>query len=89
MVERKRILAGRDVARIDAAQAVRFEMVHERMVTAARLGECAHPTQKRNQRRHCRFRRPVEVARDPLKAGTLAHVVLRHVVVTDVQPARC
>jgi hypothetical protein len=37
MIERKRILAGREVAGIDAAQPVRFQVAHQGAVTATRL----------------------------------------------------
>ena len=61
IVEGKRILARRDVASIDAAQSVRFQMAHQRAITTARFGERAHPTEKRNQRWYGRERRPVEI----------------------------
>jgi hypothetical protein len=45
-VERQRVLAGRDVAGMDATQPERFQMAHQRAVTTARLGERAYPPRK-------------------------------------------
>ena len=49
-------------------------MAHQRAVAAARLGERAHAAQIRNQRRHRRDGRRVEIALEPLEVGPLAHV---------------
>ena len=67
------VLAGRDVAGIDAAQPEGFQMAHQGAVTATRLGERANAAQIRDQRQHRRARRRVEVARSALEAGSLAH----------------
>ena len=73
LVERQGVLAGRNVARIGAAQPEAFQVAHQGAVTATRLGECAHTAQPRDQRQHRRARRRVEVARSALEAGSLAH----------------
>ena len=73
-VHRQGVLAGCDVAGIGAAQPEGFQMAHQRAVTAARLGKLADAAQVRDQRWHRSGRRRVEIARDSLEIGTLAHV---------------
>ena len=85
-VERQGVLAGRNVARIGAAQPEAFQVAHQGAVTATRLGECAHTAQPRDQRQHRQARRRVKIAFAPLKGRTLAH--LRPVSVAGGRPAR-
>src|SRR3954452_22535082 len=63
-------------------------MADQCAVAAAWLGEGAHPAQMRDERPHRCKRCRVEVPRDSLEVGTLAHVVLG-MVVTGIRPARC
>jgi hypothetical protein len=46
--KRERVLAGRNVAGIDAAQAEGFQVPRQIAVAGARLGECTHAVQMRN-----------------------------------------
>ena len=86
LVERQGVLAGRNVARIGAAQPEAFQVAHQGAVTATRLGERAHTAQPRNQRQHRRARRRIKIAFAPFKGRTLAH--LRPVSVAGGRPAR-
>ena len=73
MVEHKRILAGADVAAIDAAQAEGFQMPDQGAVAGTGLGKAADAAKVRDQRHHCCPWRRVEIGLAALEVGSLAH----------------
>ena len=73
MVERKRILAGTDVAAIDTAQAEGFQMPDQRAVAGTRLGKaCGRREDAGSAAPPLPWRR-VEISLAALEVGTLAH----------------
>ena len=73
IVERKRILAGADVAAIDAAQAEGFQMPDQSAVAGTRLGKGPDAAKVRDQRQHRGPWRRVEISLAALEVGSLAH----------------
>ena len=72
-IDRKRVLAGADVAAIDASQLVRFQMPNQIAIAGARFGESANATQVRDQGRHSSPWCRIEVGFAAFEVRSFAH----------------
>ena len=74
LLDRERILAGANVAGIDAAQAEGFKVPDQRPVAGTGLSKAADAAKVRDQRHHCCPWRRVEISLAALEVGSLAHL---------------